>query len=101
MTPFPIRRLTAVTTFLAFIPLAVSGLVMLLLPGGGGSHSRGFARTVEFLGISRHGWSEFHETVAIVFLIAAVLHLVCNWKAMKRHLGLGRPRHTPVARNYL
>ena len=101
MNPFPIRRLTAVTTFFAFIPLAVSGLVMLLLPGGGGGRGRGFARTVEFLGIDRHGWSEFHEIVAIVFLIAAVLHLAYNWKAMKRHLGLGRPQHPPVARNYL
>jgi len=92
------RRLTALTVFFTFIPLAVSGLAMLLMPGGGG---RGGGRAVEFLGVSRHGWSEFHENVAVVFLIAAIIHLTCNWKAMKRHLGLGGPQRDPSARTYL
>lgn len=100
MAANPVRRLSAVTAFFSFIPLAVSGLVMLLSPGGGGGHGRGFARSVEFLGVSRHGWGEIHEIAGIVFLIAALIHLSCNWKMMKRHLGLAE-RRVSTARDYL
>lgn len=104
-----IRRLTAVIAFFSFIPLAVSGLAMLLLPHGGGlgrggarGFGRGLSQTVDFLGISRSDWGEFHEIAGIVFLIAAVVHLSCNWRAMKRHLGLRGPeRGSAAARDYL
>lgn len=100
MTPLPIRRLAAVVAFFSFIPLAVSGLVLLCLPRGGGGYGRGIGRTVEFLGVVRYDWGEIHEIAAVVFLTAAVIHLACNWKAMKRHLGLG-PSRGDVARDCL
>lgn len=87
MARSPLRQYSAVTVFFGFLALSLSGLVMLLTPGGGGQ--RGFGRTVGFLGISRHDWQEFHEIAGIVFLIAALVHLACNWRALMRHLGLG------------
>lgn len=101
MAPTVIRRLAAVTAFLSFIPLAVSGLVMLWLPRGGGGFGRGIGRTVEFLGIVRHDWGEFHEIAAVVFLSAAVIHLACNWRMMMGHLGLRGPRRGGAARDCL
>jgi hypothetical protein len=89
MARSPLRRISALTTFFGFLALATSGAVMLLTPGGGGQ--RGFGRTVGFLGISRHDWQEFHEIAGIVFLIAALVHLAFNWRALMRHLGLGGP----------
>ena len=88
MTPSGIRRLAALSVFFSFIPLAASGLVMLWLPRGGGGFGRGIGRTAEFLGVVRHDWGEFHEIAALAFLTAAIIHLACNWRRMKRHLGL-------------
>jgi len=88
MARSPIRRISALTTFFAFLALAASGLVMLILPGGG---QRGYGRFASFLGISRYDWREFHEIAAIVFLIAVSVHLACNWRALARHFGLGGP----------
>ncbi len=90
MARSPLRRISALTTFFGFIALATSGLVMLLTPGGGGQ--RGLGRAVSFLGITRHDWQEFHEIAGIVFLIAALIHLTFNWRALMRHLGLGPAR---------
>lgn len=87
MARSPLRRISALATFFAFLALAASGLVMLALPGGGGQ--RGYGQFATVLGISRHDWREFHEVAAIVFLIAVSVHLACNWRAMARHLGLG------------
>jgi|GEM_PF-1942488 len=81
------RRISAVVAFFGFLAFVPSALVMLLLPGGGGQ--RGFGQAVDFLGISRHDWREFHETAGIVFLIAALVHLACNWRVLMRHLRLG------------
>jgi len=99
-----IRRPSALTAFFAFIPLAASGLVMLLWPDGG--RGRGFGgagRGIEFLGLDRGDWSEFHEIAGIIFLTAALIHLACNWSAMKRHLGVGSTQKANggAARDYL
>ncbi|MDX9860712.1 MAG: DUF4405 domain-containing protein [Rhodospirillales bacterium] len=88
MARSPLRRISTLATVFGFLPLVTSGIVMLLTPGGG---QRGFGKTAVFLGISRHDWWELHEVAAIVFIIAAAIHVACNWRALVRHFGLRGP----------
>ncbi len=88
MKAWSLRRVSALASFLSFIPLGLSGIVMFFWPGRGGPPGElgGVATTV--LGLDRHGWNEIHEVAAMVFLAGAVIHLVLNWRPLKRHLGL-------------
>ena len=95
-----LRRVSAVVTFFSFIVMGVSGLVMYFGPGRGGRRSGGGFESL-VLGLDRHAWNEVHETVAIVFLIAALIHLSLNWRPMKRHLGFGAPAKAEAKRDYL
>ena len=79
MKAWSLRRVSALASFLSFIPLGLSGIVMFFWPGRA-------ATTV--LGLDRHGWNEIHEVAAMVFLTGALIHLVLNWRPLKRHLGL-------------
>lgn len=85
-----LRQVSALVSFFSFMIVGSSGLVMLLWPGGGGGGGRGRGGTgIEVFGLDRHVWSEVHEMGAIVFLVAALIHLSLNWGPMKRHLGFG------------
>ena len=94
-----LRRVSAIVSFFGFIVMGMSGLVMFFWPGPGRSLP-GAAKTL-VLGLDRHMWNEIHEITAIVFLIAAFVHLVLNWKPMSRYLGFGTATPVQARRDYL
>lgn len=100
MSKKDLRRVSAVVSFFSFSVMGFSGLVMFFWPGHGGGRFAGGVQTL-VLGLDRHAWTETHETVAIVFLISALIHLTLNWGPMKRHLGFGRPEPARAKRDYL
>ncbi len=95
-----LRRVSAIVSFFSFIVMGVSGLVMFFWPGTGHRPLPGAVQTAVF-GLDRHFWSEAHEITAIVFLVAALIHLILNWKPMSRHLGFGTAAPSPIQRDYL
>ena len=96
-----LRRISAIVSFFGFIVMGLSGLVMFFWPGHGGPRSAAGGVQTLVLGLDRHLWNATHETAAIVFLVAALIHLALNWGPMKRHLGLGAPATVAVKRDYL
>lgn len=62
------------TVALTFLLCAVSGLVLLIVPGGRGTA----AETVLLL--SRTSWDLVHTWSGIAFILTAVLHFAIHWK---------------------
>lgn len=59
---------------IAFLITGVSGIVLLLIPGG-----RGLSQYV-VLGIPRAGWVELHDWAGIGAMIGVFLHLALHWR---------------------
>ena len=58
----------------AFLLTGLSGIILLLVPGG-----RGLSQYV-LLGITRAGWVELHDWAGISTMIGVFLHFVLHWK---------------------
>ena len=58
----------------AFLLTGLSGIILLLVPGG-----RGLSQYV-VLGITRAGWVELHDWAGISTMIGVFLHFVLHWK---------------------
>jgi hypothetical protein len=105
------RRVTSVVLALSFILLAVTGLSMMLRHGPGAGHGppsmagegrglgpRGPAeRGPQFRAAGPPGEhreplfpSQLHELGALVMLVAGIVHIVLNWKALLSHVGVRR-----------
>lgn len=91
-----------VVGFVAFLALAVTGLVELIfLPPGTGGRGSGHGPLVTVLGLGRHGWGDIHNFAGIVFLGIVGLHLVLHWrwvKCLPRLLASTRPDSTSAQR---
>jgi len=112
------RRVTSILLAVSFILLAVSGLSMMVRHGPGAGHGppsmagegRGLGppdgreRGPRFRAAGPPGEHreplfpvQLHELGALVMLVAGIVHITLNWKALLCHIGLRRrPRAAPV-----
>ena len=66
---------------MGFIVSAVSGLVLLFAPSGGGYQGgRNAAYAAEVLFLNRHEWISVHDWSSIAMVVGVFLHLVLHWK---------------------
>ena len=72
------RSFTSVLLGVIFIAMAISGAILFLAPPGRVANWTGW----NIWGLTKHEWGSVHLTFSAVFLIAAVLHLVFNWRPM-------------------
>ena len=63
-----------IVIMIAFLLTGISGVVLLLVPGG-----RGLSQYV-VLGLPRAGWVELHDWAGIGTMIGVFLHFVLHWK---------------------
>jgi hypothetical protein len=72
------RGFTSFTVFLSFTVLAVSGVILYVLP-----HGR-VAYWVDFhlFGLDKDNWETLHTMFALLFLIFVLLHIINNWKTL-------------------
>ncbi len=68
--------------FLAFLILTVSGVMMYLRPEGSIARWSGW----KLLGLSKKAWEGVHVTLALTFVLLALVHIVLNWKALTSYL---------------
>ncbi len=68
------RAMTSVLVALAFIMMAVSGVVLLVSPPGRVANWSDW----RMLGYTKHDWSDLHAWFAVVFVLAGLLHTVLN-----------------------
>ncbi len=79
---FVLRRFASFLAALTFAVMLVSGVVVFLAPSGR------IARTADWtlLGQGRVAWVTMHATFAVLFVVAAAVHLALNWHAFTGYL---------------
>jgi hypothetical protein len=75
---FVLRSFTSVLLGVIFLAMAISGAILFLAPPGRVANWTGW----NIWRLTKHEWGSVHITFSAVFLIAAVLHLVFNWRPM-------------------
>ena len=73
---FVLRPFVSYFVTFSFIHLFVSSVILYIAPPGR------FTNRVDWkiLGITKAGWQAQHTVVGYLFIIAAVVHLVLNWR---------------------
>ena len=73
---FVLRPFVSYFVTLSFIHLIVSSIILYIAPPGRFTNWNNW----KILGISKTGWQAQHTVVGYLFIIAAVVHMVLNWK---------------------
>ena len=72
-----IRGLISICLLISWGLSALSGFVLYLAPEGQRS-----GRAILLLGLTKHGWSEFHTWLSFLALGVTILHLIIDWKIL-------------------
>jgi len=76
------RRVITLTVLLSFLVLSLSGLLMFVSPQGRVAY---WSRWT-LVGLTKEQLTAIHTTVMVLFLAAAIWHVVLNWKAILGYL---------------
>lgn len=76
------RRIVSLTMVLAFAVMAVTGVVLFVVPEGRVAYWSDW----RLAGLTKPQWGDFHITTAALFLVAGGLHLYFNWNAVLSYL---------------
>ncbi|MCX7824859.1 MAG: DUF4405 domain-containing protein [Verrucomicrobiae bacterium] len=98
---FSWRAVTSVVAMIAFLALAVTGAVLFIAPPGRIANWTNWT----VLGLRKSQWSDLHICFGTLFVVAAVVHLVFNWRPLvgyfkdrlSRRIGLRREWVTALA----
>ncbi len=77
-----IRRVASLTTFLSFVVVLFSGLVLYCAPPGSVGNWFGWG----FWGLSKDGWEHMHIDVSLLLLVASGLHIFFNWRSILKYI---------------
>lgn len=76
------RRVITLTVLLSFVVLSLSGLLMFVSPQGRVAY---WSRWT-LVGLTKEQLTSIHTTVMVLFLAAAIWHVVLNWRAILGYL---------------
>ena len=76
--PFVFRKFISCLTFFSFVFIGLTGVVLYFVPPGRIAYWLDW----RFLGLPKNCWEQMHLLAALLFLIAATIHLVLNWRPL-------------------
>jgi len=77
------RGFFSLLSFGGFIVLALTGIVLFIMPHGRVAYWTDW----RFLGLTKDNWGSIHICSSVVFIVAAILHIVYyNWKPLTNYL---------------
>ncbi len=79
---FNSRGFISISLTLAFIILAVSGLVLYIMPSG----RVAFWINWKLLGLTKEDWGAVHTIFSSIFVVLSVIHIVLNWRVLMSHI---------------
>lgn len=86
---FNFRGFTSLLLTLATLAMTFSGVMLYFTPRGRVANWTGWT----LLGLSKEGWVAVHMNIAILFVLAALIHLIFNWTVfwsyLKKRASLG------------
>ncbi|HOW64890.1 MAG TPA: DUF4405 domain-containing protein [Candidatus Paceibacterota bacterium] len=75
---FQWRALTSVVVSMAFLALAVSGIVLWAAPPGRIANWTDWS----MLGLRKSQWIDLHIWFSLLFVVASIFHLILNWRPL-------------------
>lgn len=76
------RGLTSLFTLFGFSIMAITGLVLYIVPQGRIAYWTDW----RFLGLSKTDWDNIHVLASILFLVSGAFHIYFNWKPLVNYL---------------
>jgi predicted DNA-binding protein YlxM (UPF0122 family) len=77
-----LRKVTSLTTLLAFILLITTSIILYITPQG----KIAFWANWSYWGIGKEEWGALHTNLGFLFIIAGLIHTVLNWKPIMAYL---------------
>ena len=77
-----LRKVTSLTAFLAFFFLALTSVVLYVVPQGRVAYWADW----RFLGLSKTDWGNIHINLGLLLLLSILLHVYYNWKPIVSYL---------------
>jgi hypothetical protein len=84
---FNLRGFASLASGMAFLLMAVSGVVLYVAPRGRVANWTDWT----VLGMGKEEWSDLHMTAAILLLAAVALHIFFNWRTLLHYLRARKP----------
>ncbi len=76
------RKYSSLFLFYTLIAMIITGIVLYIEPHGRIAYWGGWT----FLGLDKDQWESLHLILGLVMLIAGVIHLIVNWKVIKKYI---------------
>lgn len=76
------RRVTSLTMLLAFVLMALTGIVLYIVPEGRVAYWSDW----RLLGLSKTRWGDLHVTMGLLMLLSGSLHIWFNWRPIVNYL---------------
>lgn len=73
-----IRGFVSLLTALSFLIMAVSGLILFIVPEGRIANWHDW----RFLGLTKNQWGDMHISTSLLFVLAGAWHIWINWRAL-------------------
>ena len=82
MTKTTLRKIVSLVSVWCFVFMTWTGVMLYLVPAGRIAYWVNW----QFGGLTKTQYSEIHQTFAILFMIAMILHIWLNWKPIMTYL---------------
>ena len=76
--PFIFRKFISFLTFFSFVFIGLTGIVLYFVPPGRIAYWLDW----RFLGLPKNCWEQMHVIAALLFIVAATIHLILNWRPL-------------------
>jgi hypothetical protein len=76
------RRIISLTSFLSFILLAVTSVILYIVPHGRVAYWSNW----HMWGLSKSEWGNLHINVGVLFLVVVMIHTILNWNAIVNYM---------------
>ena len=76
------RRIISLTTFLGFVVMALTGVMLFICPQGRVAYWTGW----RLFGLTKEQYGALHASFMVLFLTGAIWHIVLNWGPLVKYL---------------
>ena len=80
--PHPMRKVTSLTLVISGFIELITSIVLYMIPSGRIAYWHDY----RLVGLSKGQWRDIHTTVGTLFLLAAFMHIVYNWRPITAYL---------------
>ena len=77
-----LRRIISLLLMFAFLLLLITGIILYIVPAGRIAYWADW----RFIGLTKEEWSHIHILSGILGLVAGLIHIIYNWKAILLYL---------------